>query len=349
MSTHCKQPEWLTVSAAAKKLSRITNEEVEESDVYRFALDGLLKLSVIFVNHAKARRGRFIGYENSSWCELSPEMSARMSNTHAQYNKEQKLCTMTTNIPIGQKLPCKKSLKIGDDISITLDQEVITIKEISDLPMIGSERRDIENLYQQITGGPFVTLHEGVEGAFIETKDGAICQLQDHRDRDENLLGSGAQLGILKERIEKENITEPEAQILLDNFMQQRRILTSYFFSQEEYKCYFAARSLPKDKVLVVRTEALKAYLDSMQYLPASKETTSQRCERIKKRVAEEKGKGTKAFLKVVAAEENISVARIKQIIGRKATAKDSINNSTWEGLLASKSQTSSKKYEPKY
>lgn len=48
---------WLTVTDAARRLSIAFSEEVTEADVLRLALDGHLRLSVHFVNHANARRG----------------------------------------------------------------------------------------------------------------------------------------------------------------------------------------------------------------------------------------------------------------------------------------------------
>lgn len=52
-----KLKKWLTLSEAADHLSIVFGEKVKESDVLRFALDGHLKLSVNFVNHARARCG----------------------------------------------------------------------------------------------------------------------------------------------------------------------------------------------------------------------------------------------------------------------------------------------------
>lgn|GEM_PF-487871 len=52
-----KLKEWLTVPEAARHLSNLFGEAVSEADVLRLALDGHLKLSVNFVNHAKAKRG----------------------------------------------------------------------------------------------------------------------------------------------------------------------------------------------------------------------------------------------------------------------------------------------------
>ena len=52
-----KLKKWLTITETADHLSIVFGEKVKESDVLRLALDGHLKLSVDFVNHANARRG----------------------------------------------------------------------------------------------------------------------------------------------------------------------------------------------------------------------------------------------------------------------------------------------------
>ena len=55
-----KLKEWLTVPDAARHLSIVFGEEVSEADVLRLALDGHLKLSVYFVNYAKASCGKVV-------------------------------------------------------------------------------------------------------------------------------------------------------------------------------------------------------------------------------------------------------------------------------------------------
>jgi hypothetical protein len=73
-------------------------------------------------------------------------------------------------------------------------------------------------------------------------------------------------------------------------------------------------------------------------------ETPEQRAVRLTARIAEEKAKGTRAFLKVVAVEEGISISRLKQI--RVARIKKPAPN-IYSQLVATKSQTSSKKSKP--
>lgn len=73
-------------------------------------------------------------------------------------------------------------------------------------------------------------------------------------------------------------------------------------------------------------------------------EAPEARRERIRKRVREEKVKGTRAFLKVVADEEGFSTSRLKQLINDKP---EPINK--WTELAGLSTPSSSKKTKPKY
>ena len=55
MSKLLKLQKWLTLEQAARHLSGVCGEPVSEADVLRLGLDGHLKLSVYFVNHARGR------------------------------------------------------------------------------------------------------------------------------------------------------------------------------------------------------------------------------------------------------------------------------------------------------
>ncbi len=72
-------------------------------------------------------------------------------------------------------------------------------------------------------------------------------------------------------------------------------------------------------------------------------ETAEQRRTRITMRVDEERNKGTKNFLQIVATEEKLSTTRIKQIINKKPKPTNS-----WAALAGSASHTSSNKNKTK-
>ena len=62
--------EWLTLDDAAKHLSIVFGEEVTRADILRLALDKRLTLSVDFVNHASARKGKLIPIEQCAFSIL---------------------------------------------------------------------------------------------------------------------------------------------------------------------------------------------------------------------------------------------------------------------------------------
>lgn len=142
--------QWVTVATAARQISLVCDEEATEADVLQLALDGHLKLSVDFVNHAKARMGKIV-----------PENEAP---TYIGSLSQQEIIS---------------GIDLGDGTVLVLDDETVTIEGIWDLFMKGSERLDVEHTYHRLTDGPAVDL-QCLNGAFVTRPDGSICQLQDH-------------------------------------------------------------------------------------------------------------------------------------------------------------------------
>ena len=105
-----------------------------------------------------------------------------------------------------------------------------------------------------------------------------------------------------------------------------------------------AGHTVPLIEVLAINDDALaldKRVLVRLVDKPADDseiETPEQRRERLHARIDEEKAKGTKAFLKLVAAEEGISTSRLKQI----TSASRSVSG-LWPGSTAKKKVPSSK------
>jgi len=139
-----KLKEWLTLSEAARHLSVICGEEVSDADILRLALDGHLKLSVNFINHAYARCGHVVGIEDVEWGEF-PVLLAKGLRNIPDEDK-------------GKPVPYIKSLRIRDELFLNFSEKVTVIDGVWDLPMIGGERLDIEHKYQGLIGGPEVTL-----------------------------------------------------------------------------------------------------------------------------------------------------------------------------------------------
>ena len=183
--------EWLTVADAGRHLAIVFGEEVCEADVLHLALDGRLRLSVNFVNHATARCGKIIQIDEAEYKEvpsLNGEQRVRLYGGPTLHSEGR------------------------ESHVVKLEESVSVLAGVYDLPMIGGERLDIEHKYQHQTGGPAGTL-QTLDGAFVETRDGLLCQLR------------------------------------------------------EEGKDYPAAR-LPDDAVLVVRTDALREFEQSINGRP---------------------------------------------------------------------------------
>lgn len=283
MSKLFKLKEWLTVPDAARHLSIAFGEEVSEPDVLRLALDGHLKLSVNFVNHASARRGKIIPWEETEWKMFpkfdfgtKPEVTAPPELATPSPEKIMEcppnLLKAWDEIPEDERdkfSPLLTSLNIDGKRFLNLSRKVVSIADIWDLPMIGSERLDVEHLYQQLTGGPEVTL-TGIDGAFVEREDGVVCQLQDDFEDNEYCAGSKAQLRKLEERIEIKKIKGEEAQKLLDKHKQDRKIFLEGRSSKDNSHKYFPAGGLPKDGVLVVRTTALRDFEQATNNAPSN-------------------------------------------------------------------------------
>jgi len=92
----------------------------------------------------------------------------------------------------------------------------------------------------------------------VEREDGVICQLQESFDQNEYQSGSKAQLEKIKENIAIKNIDEEKAKELLSQHKKDREdFLNKRENAKHWSNKYFPAGGLPRDSVLVVRTQAL--------------------------------------------------------------------------------------------
>jgi hypothetical protein len=141
--------EWLTVADAARHLSIIFGEDVTEAEVLRLALDGHLKLSVDFVNHASAKRMRVIPIGEA---RAVPSLDGKD--------------TVLLGIVLNEH-----------EILDRAEGPIITLTGVWDLTMIGGESLAVERLYHVMTNGPKVTLIN-IDGAYVANPDGEIYELQ---------------------------------------------------------------------------------------------------------------------------------------------------------------------------
>jgi hypothetical protein len=250
MSKLLSLKEWVTVSEAARHLSGVCGEAVDESDVLRLALDGHLTLSVNFVNHARVRRGTVVPLEKARTNIIARDLGNPIDKSLID-----KLKSAASTIGDDREFPPEVveglrdgsliryvcDLRLSDDEFLHLEDTVSSASGIWDVPMIGAERLDVEHRYQQLTGGPDVTLMV-LDGTFVKASDGSVCQLQDRFDSDE--------MKEITKQVREELVAKGVTRELKDptpapDFNDPRN--------------YFPAGALPADSVFVVRTSALMA------------------------------------------------------------------------------------------
>lgn len=126
-------------------------------------------------------------------------------------------------------------IQVSPDEIFDLDKDVVEISGVWDLPMLGGEEIYVEHKYQKATKGPAVTATD-LNGVFLRNQREVLVQLQ----------ADWADDRWFKDRAKGKGLNDPER--------------------------YFPASTLPKDAVLVVRTEALREFETSIGTDPANPE-----------------------------------------------------------------------------
>ncbi|MDD4274947.1 MAG: hypothetical protein PHG14_14620 [Desulfobacter postgatei] len=271
--------EWLTIPDAARHLSTIFDESVTEADILRLGLDGHLTISVYFVNHTDAKHMNIVPIEDV-YSEVLCDSLEEFANDHFWENgrrlksplligdfhssvwekgKPDYLDTKSPNFQKYKNSPVRMPMGVnwgGGQWLNYSSGDVETISGIWDLAMAGAELLDLEQEWQQLTGGPDVTLPT-LDGTFVRTLDGEIYQLQESMDQNENVSGSLAQLEKLKKYIEANNFKKDEADKLIAKHAEERKLYIDEKNARPYSADYYPAGGLPEDSVLVVRTEAL--------------------------------------------------------------------------------------------
>ncbi len=257
MSKLFKLKEWLTLDEAVAHISNVLGEPATIADLYRFALDGHLTLSVDFVNHAQARKGK--------WLKTDQIEFILMENNIITGEK----------FPIPYNMPKNYEIRVSEDDWITLEQPVVSIKGIWDLTMVGAERLDIEHYYQQETSGLEVTL-VAIDGVFVQQGD-VVCQLQQDFDNNEYQKGSKAQQKIMERHIVSNEVSKGEAKSLREQFKADRDKFLEQRKDKPREENYYPSGGLDEqDCVLVIRTNELTRFIQSLEDTPApEKQLTS--------------------------------------------------------------------------
>ncbi len=251
MSQLFKLREWLTLDEAAAHISNVLGEPATIADLYRFALDGHLTLSVDFVNYAEARKGKLVKTEEVAFDFIE--------------------CSIVTKEKLFKPfwMPRNYEIRVSDDDWIALEKPVITIKGVWDLPMIGAEKLDIEHDYQQLTSGLEVTL-VAIDGTFVQKGD-VVCQLQTDFDDNECLQGSKAQQKVMESHITIHEVNKDEANKLREKFKADRKKYLKERKIKPKEDNYFPSGGLAEhDNSLVIRTKEITRFIQSLEDTPAS-------------------------------------------------------------------------------
>jgi hypothetical protein len=257
--------EWLTRDEAAKHLSIVFGEVVTPADVLRLALDGLLTLSVDFVNHADTRAGHLVALEQCPLTIYSRSADVLSGKLPLVRKKDVFVADLPnleadirSQLESGDLVISPQAENFGDNLFLLLDSEVTSIEGIWDLPMKGGERLDVEHLYQTETDGPAVTL-TNLSGVYVK-RDDVVCQLQNDYEDNEYSKGSKAHGELVERKIALQDLTEGGADELRRKYAEHRKQFLANRKSQTRSEKYYPAGRLPDDAVYVVRTACLREF-----------------------------------------------------------------------------------------
>lgn len=153
MSKLFKLKEWLTLDEAANHLSSVFGEPVTIADIYQLALDNHIMLSVNFINLAEAKKVELIKVADLEYKIVAPRGIKGFPEGKS------------FRIPINAKYPISREYWLK-----SIEPELLMIKGLWDLPMIGDEKLTIEHLYQQETSGLSIK-EEPLKGVFIQREN----------------------------------------------------------------------------------------------------------------------------------------------------------------------------------
>ncbi len=242
---------WLSLDEAAEHLSNVLGEPATVADLYRFALDGHLMLSVDLVNHAQARIGTWLKTEQVEFDLI-------------EYDS---ISGEKLDVPFS--IPINYEIRVSKDDWIKLEKPVVSIKGVWDLTMNGAEHLDIEHCYQQLTSGLEVTLMT-LDGAFLQQGD-IVCQLQQDFDNNEFQKGSKAQQKDMELYIATNDINDDEINMLRNKFKTDREEYLNGRRDKPKEDNYYPAGGLGDvDHVLVIRTKEITRFIQSLEDTPVS-------------------------------------------------------------------------------
>jgi hypothetical protein len=233
--------EWLTLPEAARRLTDTFKEQVTDADVLRFALDGRLKLSVLFANFTTARYGKVTPIEDASYREfiLGGKKTVREYSGPVFYTNGK------------------------ESHALNLAEGVVQVSGVYDLPMIGNEVVDVENKFRQLSSIPKIE-YSGRDNFYIQGKeDMTLAMLMEcvFGDGDEDAIERLQRLG----DVPKIDDYYPASTMPTDSIFVVRALLLKEF--EDSINPAAATEETPNQ-----RMERIGAYVDKTHAAGGTKE-----------------------------------------------------------------------------
>jgi len=244
MSKLFRLKDWLTLDEAVNHISNVLGEPITLADIYKFALDGHLKLSANFVNSAPAKKVMLVKNEDVRFDNIpndNPEV-------RAVYHPKGAGGCISGNYRVK-----------------TVEDELFQITGLWDLTMLGSERFDIEHRYHQETSG--ICVKEAFSsGVYLQQGD-TLCQLYTSISP---RPGSKEQSTSKKREIKRGLLTLASPYINNRPKISEPNGSNNSEHDQSVYDTinYYAVGLDEEENVLVIRTAEVTRFIQSLEDTP---------------------------------------------------------------------------------
>ncbi|GIU13547.1 MULTISPECIES: hypothetical protein [unclassified Shewanella] len=244
MSKLFRLKDWLTLDEAVNHISNVLGEPITLADIYKFALDGHLKLSANFVNYAPAKKVMLVKNEDVRFENIPNDNPAVRAVNH----------------PKGAEGGISGSYRVK-----TVEDELFQITGVWDLTMLGSERFDIEHRYHQETSG--ICVKEAFSsGVYLQQGD-ILCQLYTSINRRPS---SKEQSTSKKREIKRGLLTLASPYVNHRPNISESNGNSNSEHDQSVYDTvnYYAVGLDEEENVLVIRTAEVTRFIQSLEDTP---------------------------------------------------------------------------------
>lgn len=257
MSKLLELKEFLTLDEAVLYIAKEIHEPVSIADLYRFAFDGHVTLSVNFVNCGFGLQGKWV---------KSDDIEYRFK--------------IDTNVIDPKKHYCPKSpkpneMRVSEDEWVSWEDDIEPLIGVWDLTMKGEEAFDLKNYYHKLTSGVSVT-HPYTRGILLQQGE-VVCQLYKRFESDEyNVRDLYDQIYPPQEIVISDIGEIIQAKASAPNNVQGLEF-THYMFFNKIIKSVMGIYFVPcssldeqDDVQFVIRTKELTRFIQSLEDIPLS-------------------------------------------------------------------------------